>query len=128
MSLLLERLRAALAADYALLEEIGGGGMGLVFRARDLQLDKTVATADIPARTRGWRLARKFVWRNTLPSAGDRFGHRPRKPRTQHELRAGVAGREPDASRTRRSERKARDDATRDLDGCGFLVGRSLHR
>ena len=43
MSQLFERLRAALAADYALLEEIGGGGMGLVFRARDLQLDKTVA-------------------------------------------------------------------------------------
>src|SRR5438128_8937952 len=37
------RLRRALGDDYELLEEIGSGGFGRVFRARDLGLERDVA-------------------------------------------------------------------------------------
>src|SRR5256885_559120 len=37
------RLRRALGDDYELLEEIGAGGFGRVFRARDLGLEREVA-------------------------------------------------------------------------------------
>src|SRR5689334_13520296 len=43
MSVLTERVRAALAPDYDSIEEIASGGMGVVFRARDVALDKPVA-------------------------------------------------------------------------------------
>src|SRR5207247_11172367 len=37
------RLRRALGDDYELLEEIGAGGFGRVYRARDLGLEREVA-------------------------------------------------------------------------------------
>jgi len=37
------RLRRALGDDYELLEEIGTGGFGRVYRARDLGLERDVA-------------------------------------------------------------------------------------
>ncbi|UCC73824.1 MAG: protein kinase [Gemmatimonadota bacterium] len=40
---LLERLRAALAQQYEVERELGAGGMGTVFLARDLTLDRAVA-------------------------------------------------------------------------------------
>lgn len=43
MPSVLERLREALASRYELEEEIGRGGMGLVFVGRDLQLGRKVA-------------------------------------------------------------------------------------
>jgi serine/threonine-protein kinase len=54
-------LQAALAGEYSLQREIGRGGMGIVYLARDVQLDRDVAIKVLPA-----HLAR-------LSSARDRF-------------------------------------------------------
>ncbi len=43
MSPFFERLRAALAPDYELLQELGSGGMGMVYLAREVALDRPVA-------------------------------------------------------------------------------------
>ncbi len=45
---LLESVRQALAADYDVDREIGRGGMAVVFRARDMELDRRVALKVLP--------------------------------------------------------------------------------
>ena len=54
-------LQAALAGEYSLQRELGRGGMGIVYLARDVQLDRDVAIKVLPA-----HLA-------SIPEARDRF-------------------------------------------------------
>jgi serine/threonine protein kinase len=51
-------LQAALAGEYSLQREIGRGGMGIVYLARDVQLDRDVAIKVLPS-----HLARLFTAR-----------------------------------------------------------------
>src|SRR3954464_3702628 len=54
-------LQAALAGEYSLQHELGRGGMGIVYLARDVQLDRDVAIKVLPT-----ELAQ-------IPEARDRF-------------------------------------------------------
>src|SRR3954452_21112881 len=61
-----ELVRFALADDYDILEELGRGGMAIVFRAREKALDREVAIKVLPARL---AVDKEFV---------DRFEHEAR--------------------------------------------------
>ena len=49
----LSTLAAALAGQYDVEREIGRGGMGIVYLARDLKLDRPVAIKTLPAHLAG---------------------------------------------------------------------------
>ena len=63
-------LQAALAGEYSLQRELGRGGMGVVYLARDVQLDRDVAIKVLPAHLAGTPAARERFLREARMAAG----------------------------------------------------------
>src|SRR5207248_2655450 len=75
------RLRRALGDDYELLEEIGAGGFGRVFRARDLGLEREVAIKVLhPSLTADLGVVERFRCAATASAAPPRAAGRPNSP------------------------------------------------
>src|SRR3954451_5095338 len=63
-------LQAALAGEYSLEREIGRGGMGIVYLARDVQLDRDVAIKVLPTHLAHTPDARERFIREARTAAG----------------------------------------------------------
>jgi len=63
-------LQAALAGEFSLQRELGRGGMGVVYLARDVQLDRDVAIKVLPARLARDGTARERFLREARMAAG----------------------------------------------------------
>src|ERR1051325_3035396 len=63
-------LQAALAGEYSLQRELGRGGMGVVYLARDVQLDRDVAIKVLPAHLASIPSARARFLREARMAAG----------------------------------------------------------
>jgi serine/threonine-protein kinase len=63
-------LQAALAGEYSLERELGRGGMGVVYLARDVQLDRDVAIKVLPTHLAGIAEARERFVREARTAAG----------------------------------------------------------
>jgi serine/threonine-protein kinase len=63
-------LQAALAGEYSLQRELGRGGMGVVYLARDVQLDRDVAIKVLPAHLASDATARERFLREARMAAG----------------------------------------------------------
>ena len=63
-------LQAALAGEYSLQRELGRGGMGIVFLARDVQLDRDVAIKVLPVHLADSAAARERFLREARLAAG----------------------------------------------------------
>ncbi|MEO8201343.1 MAG: serine/threonine-protein kinase [Gemmatimonadota bacterium] len=63
-------LQAALAGDYSLERELGRGGMGVVYLARDVQLDRDIAIKVLPAHLAHDPAARERFLREARTAAG----------------------------------------------------------
>ncbi|HJQ20743.1 MAG TPA: serine/threonine-protein kinase [Gemmatimonadaceae bacterium] len=63
-------LQAALAGEYSLQRELGRGGMGIVYLARDVQLDRDVAIKVLPAHLARSPEARERFLREARLAAG----------------------------------------------------------
>jgi serine/threonine-protein kinase len=63
-------LQAALAGEYSLHREIGRGGMGIVYLARDVQLDRDVAIKVLPAHLARLETARERFVQEARTAAG----------------------------------------------------------
>ena len=62
-------LQAALAGEYSLQRELGRGGMGIVYLARDVQLDRDVAIKVLPSHLASTATRERFV-REARTAAG----------------------------------------------------------
>jgi len=63
-------LQAALAGEYSLRRELGRGGMGVVYLARDVQLDRDVAIKVLPTHLASQPAARERFLREARMAAG----------------------------------------------------------
>ena len=63
-------LQAALAGEYSLQRELGRGGMGIVYLARDVQLDRDVAIKVLPSHLARDSEARERFIREARMAAG----------------------------------------------------------
>src|SRR3982751_1145006 len=63
-------LQAALAGEYSLQRELGRGGMGIVYLARDVQLDRDVAIKVLPTHLARTAAARERFVREARMAAG----------------------------------------------------------
>ena len=63
-------LQAALAGEYSLERELGRGGMGIVFLARDVQLDRDVAIKVLPSHLARTSASRERFLREARTAAG----------------------------------------------------------
>src|SRR5437773_7885114 len=63
-------LQAALAGEYSLQRELGRGGMGVVYLARDVQLDRDVAIKVLPTHLAHTAAARERFLREARTAAG----------------------------------------------------------
>jgi serine/threonine-protein kinase len=63
-------LQAALAGEYSIERELGRGGMGVVYLARDVQLDRDVAIKVLPTDLASTRAARDRFLREARMAAG----------------------------------------------------------
>jgi len=63
-------LQAALAGEYSLHRELGRGGMGVVYLARDVQLDRDIAIKVLPTHLAHTALARERFLREARMAAG----------------------------------------------------------
>ena len=64
------QLQAALAGEYSLQREIGRGGMGIVYLARDVQLDRDVAIKVLPVNLARTAASRERFVREARTAAG----------------------------------------------------------
>src|SRR6478735_2659217 len=65
----LARFAAALDGEYAVEREIGRGGMGIVYLARDLRLDRPVAIKTLPPHLAGDPIVRERFLREARTAA-----------------------------------------------------------
>src|SRR5829696_8731701 len=63
-------LQAALAGEYSLQRELGRGGMGIVYLARDVQLDRDVAIKVLPSHLARTADSRQRFVREARTAAG----------------------------------------------------------
>src|SRR3982750_1056504 len=63
-------LQGALAGEYSLQRELGRGGMGIVYLARDVQLDRDVAIKVLPSHLAATDVSRERFVREARTAAG----------------------------------------------------------